>query len=99
MTVNQHPRDEAHSAASSTTPGRWQWNWYRVAQMAWVVLALVLLANLVVSLPSYFQYVGTVCTLRDLSNCQTDQLAPVYVHFFRPGVVDEAAGCASSRGR
>jgi hypothetical protein len=82
VTVHQRPRDEAHPAASSTTPGRWQWNWYRVAQMAWVVLALVLLANLVVSLPSYFQYVGTVCTLHDLSNCQTDQLAPVYVQIF-----------------
>ena len=82
MTVHQRPRDEAHPAASSTTPGRWQWNWYRVAQMAWVLLALVLLANLVVSLPSYFQYVGTVCTLHDLSNCQTDQLAPVYVQIF-----------------
>ena len=82
MTVHQRPRDEAHPAASSTTPGRKKWNWYRVAQVAWVVLALVLLANLVVSLPSYFQYVGTVCTLHDLSNCETDQLAPVYVHFF-----------------
>jgi hypothetical protein len=82
VTVQQRPRDETHPAASSTTPGRWQWKWYRVAQMAWVVLALGMLVNLVVSLPSYFQYVGTVCTLHDLSNCETDQLAPVYVQIF-----------------
>ena len=82
MTVHQRPRDEAHPAASPTPSGRKKWNWLRVAQVAWVVLALGLLANLVVSLPTYFQYVGTVCTLHDLSNCQTDQLAPVYVQIF-----------------
>jgi hypothetical protein len=82
VTVPQRPRDEAHPAASTPTPGRWQWNWYRVAQVAWVVLALGLLANLVVSLPSYFQYVWTICTEHDLSNCETDQLAPVYVQIF-----------------
>ncbi|HEY6409534.1 MAG TPA: hypothetical protein VIY29_18905 [Ktedonobacteraceae bacterium] len=82
MTVHQRPRDEAHPAASSATPGRKKWNWYRVAQVAWVVLALGMLAIIVISLPTYFQYVGTVCTLHDLSNCATDQLAPVYVQFF-----------------
>jgi hypothetical protein len=80
--VHHRPRDEAHPAASSTTPGRKKWNWYRVALVAWIVLALVLLANFVFSLPSFFQYAGTVCTLHDLSNCQTDQLAPVYVQIF-----------------
>ena len=82
MTMHQRPRDETHPAASPTPPGRKKWNWHRIAQVAWVVFALVLLANFVVSLPSYFQYVGTVCTLHDLSNCQTDQLAPVYVQIF-----------------
>jgi hypothetical protein len=80
--MHHRPRDEAHPAASSTTPGRKKWNWYRVAQVAWVVLVLGMLAFFVVSLPSYFQYVGTVCTLHDLSNCATDQLAPVYVQIF-----------------
>jgi hypothetical protein len=53
VTVHQRPRDETHPAASSTTPGRKKWNWYRVAQVAWIVLALGMLANFVVSLPTY----------------------------------------------
>jgi hypothetical protein len=82
VTVHQRSHDEALPAASPTPPGRRKWNWYRIAQGAWIVLALVLLANFVFSLPSFFQNVGTVCTLHDLSNCQTNQLAPVYVQIF-----------------
>ncbi|MGZ3646226.1 MAG: hypothetical protein ACXVCM_20520 [Ktedonobacteraceae bacterium] len=83
MTVHQRPRDEAFPSPSPTSSDRRRWNWLRLAQVAWVMLALVLLGSFVANLPTYFQYVGTICTLHDLSNCETDQLAPIYVQFFQ----------------
>jgi hypothetical protein len=79
MTVQQRLPSEVLPAASPTPPGRRGRGWQRAVQGAWVVLALVLLAIFVADLPIYFQYVRTVCSPHDISNCQTDQLAPIYV--------------------
>ena len=79
MTVHQRPRDEALPAASPTPPERGRWSWQRVAQGAWIVLALVLLVIFVANIPAFFQYAKTVCTLPDAGNCATEQLTPAYV--------------------
>jgi hypothetical protein len=79
VTVHKRPRDEALHAPSPTLPARGRWSWLRVAQGAWIVLALVLLIIFVANLPAFFQYARTVCTLPDAGNCPTEQLTPAYV--------------------
>jgi hypothetical protein len=79
MTLHQNPRSLALPDASPSSPGRGRWNWQRVAQGTWVLLALVLLVIFVANLPAFFQYARTVCTLPDAGNCPTEQLTPAYV--------------------
>jgi hypothetical protein len=79
VTVPQRPRDEALRAASPTLPARGRWSWQRVAQGAWIVLAVVLLIIFVANIPAFFQYAKAVCTLPDAGNCPTEQLTPAYV--------------------
>ncbi len=50
--------------------------WLVLVRGAWVVCALLLLANFVASIPAYYQIMRTVCTLPDPSNCPTGQLTP-----------------------
>ncbi len=50
--------------------------WLVLARVAWVVCALLLLANFVASIPAYYQIMLTICTLPDPSNCPTGQLTP-----------------------
>ncbi len=47
-----------------------------LARGVWMVLAVLLLANFVASIPPYYQILRTVCTLPDPSNCPTGQLTP-----------------------
>jgi hypothetical protein len=79
MTLQQRPSGEELPAVSPTPPRRGRWNWLRTAKAAWVVLALVLLVSFVASLPTFFQFAQTVCTLPNPGNCPTDQLTPIYV--------------------
>ena len=73
MTLQQHPLSEALPAASPAPPGRW-WSWQRVARMAWVVLALVLLVIFVANIPAYYQSLNTFCAQPSPENCPTGQL-------------------------
>ncbi len=50
--------------------------WLVLARGAWVMCALLLLANFVASIPAYYQIMWPVCTLPDPSNCPTGQLTP-----------------------
>jgi hypothetical protein len=79
MTLHQNPRSLALPAASPSPAGRGRWNRQRLAQGVWIVLALVLLVIFVATLPAFFQYARTVCTLPDVGNCPTEQLTPAYV--------------------
>lgn len=62
--------------SSRASYGRISQPWLSVARSIWVVCALLLLANFVASIPSYYQLLLTVCTLPDPSNCPTGQLTP-----------------------
>jgi hypothetical protein len=77
--LHQNPRSLALPDASPSPPGRGRWNRQRLAQGAWIVLALLLLVIFVANLPAFFQYARTVCTLPDAGNCPTEQLTPAYV--------------------
>jgi hypothetical protein len=78
MTLQQRPSGGALSAASPTPPGRGRWNWQRLAQGAWIVLALVLLVNFVANIPAFYQSSRTGCTLPDpaTASCPTGLLTP-----------------------
>ena len=74
MTVHQRPLDEARPATLPAPPARGRWNWKRFAQAAWIVLALVLLVNFVVNIPSYYQSSRTFCNVPHPSDCPTGLL-------------------------
>jgi len=74
MTLPQHPHSETLPAASPRLPGRGQWNGQRVAQGAWIVLALVLLVDFVANIPAYYQSARTGCTLPSPADCPTGLL-------------------------
>jgi len=74
MTLHQRPRSEAFPAASPTPPGRGQWNWQRVAQGVWIVLALVLLVDFAVNIPAYYHSSRTGCTMPSPADCPTGLL-------------------------
>ncbi len=61
--------------------------WLVLARGAWVMCALLLLANFVASIPAYYQIIRTVCTLPSQVPCTmpgdgapSGQLTPVNVH-------------------
>ncbi len=63
-------------SSSRASYGRISQPWLTVARGIWVVCALLLLANFVASIPAYYQFLLTVCTLPNPSNCPTGQLTP-----------------------
>ena len=79
MDLHQRSLSEALPDASSTPPERERWSWQRVAQGAWIVLALLLLIIFVANISAFFQYARIVCTLPEVGNCPTEQLTPAYV--------------------
>ena len=74
MTLHQDPLSEVLPAASSKPPGRGPWGWQRLAQRAWIVLALMLLAYFVASIPVAYQSLRTICTLPNPVQCSNAQL-------------------------
>jgi hypothetical protein len=75
MTLHQRPPSEALPAASPISPERGQWNWLAVARIAWIVLAILLLAYFVAGIPVAYQLLGTVCTPSNPVQC-TISLTP-----------------------
>lgn len=76
MTTHQRPSGEAFAAASSPPPRHGQWNWQRIAQGVWIVLALVLLANFIANIPAFYQSSRTGCNLPNPTQCPTGLLTP-----------------------
>ena len=74
MTQHQHPSGEGLPAASPMPAGRGRWNWQRVAQGVWIMIALVLLVIFVANIPAYYQSLNTFCTQPSPENCPTGQL-------------------------
>jgi hypothetical protein len=79
MTLQQHSPSEPIPAASPMLPAKRRRNWLRVAQVVWIVLALVMAAIFVANLPSYYQSSQILCTQLE-TGCPTGQLTPVYAH-------------------
>src|SRR5690242_10447970 len=81
MTVEQKPLSEAAGSALPSSPGRQRRSWLRAARIAWIILALVLLATFVFNIftlsPSLQR---TVCTASTSGNCSTGQLNPGNIH-------------------
>jgi hypothetical protein len=76
MTLQQRPLSKVLPAASPMPAGRGWWNWQRVAQGVWIVLALVLLVIFVANIPAYYQSSRTGCTLPNPGDCATGLLTP-----------------------
>ncbi len=53
----------------SSSPGRGPRRWLTLARGAWIVCALLLLANFVASIPAYYWIMRTVCTLPNQVPC------------------------------
>jgi len=64
--------------SSRTFSARISRRWLTLARGAWVVCALLLLANFVASIPTYYQLMRTVCTLPNQAQCTNTfgQLTP-----------------------
>jgi len=79
--------------SSRTFPARISRRWLTLARGAWVVCALLLLANFVASIPAYYQLMRTVCTLPNQEQCTNTfgQLTPdnvaalTHLHLSLPG--------------
>lgn len=72
------PGTHSHSVPSRTFTARSPQRWLALARGAWVVCALLLLANFVASIPPYYAAVRTVCHVSPAvgDQCVTWQLAP-----------------------
>ncbi|HBE29158.1 MAG TPA: hypothetical protein DDW25_09745 [Ktedonobacter sp.] len=57
------PDTRSLAESSRTSSGSIQRRWLALARGAWIVCALLLLANFVASIPAYYQIMRTVCTL------------------------------------
>ncbi len=67
--------------ASRTSSGRLFGRWLILVRGAWIVCALLLLANFVASIPTYYHLLSAVCPFADPGQCINDsgQLAPATV--------------------
>src|SRR5437660_12632719 len=63
------PGTQSQPVSSSTPGGHIQGPWLALARGAWIVCALLLLANFVVSIPAYYKLLLTVCTLPNHVPC------------------------------
>jgi hypothetical protein len=72
---------QAPPASSRTSFGRIPRRWLKLARGAWVVCALLLLANFVASIPAYYQIMNTACSLPNQGDCSSGsgQLAAVTI--------------------
>lgn len=60
------------TSSSRTTSGHIPPRWAPVIRSAWLVSALLLLANMVASLPVYYQIMNAVCALPTQSDCVSE---------------------------
>ncbi|HEY6406194.1 MAG TPA: hypothetical protein VIY29_01880 [Ktedonobacteraceae bacterium] len=63
------PGTKSLAEASRTSTVRVPPRWLALARGAWIVCALLLLANFVASIPAYYQLMRTVCTLPNQVPC------------------------------
>lgn len=71
MTSHKRLRSLARPAALSTPSERGWRSWKRRAQVAWVVLALVLLVDFVVNIPVYYHFAHAGCPYPSPADCPT----------------------------
>lgn len=74
------PGIQSTPLSSRASSGHLSGRWLTLARGAWVVCALLLLANFVASIPAYYHLLSAVCTLADQGQCTNSnvsgQLAP-----------------------
>src|SRR5260370_4805906 len=77
-TMRSLPGTQLRPLASHTSSERLSGRWLILARAAWVVCALLLLANFVASIPAYYHLLSAVCPLADQGQCTnaSGQLAP-----------------------
>jgi hypothetical protein len=63
------PGTQSQPWSARTSTGRVPRRWLALARGAWIVCALLLLANFVASIPAYYQIMRIVCTLRNQVPC------------------------------
>jgi hypothetical protein len=75
------PGAQVRPLASRPSNARLSGHWLILARSAWVVCALLLLANFVASIPAYYHLLSVVCQLADQGQCTNvgGQLAPATV--------------------
>ncbi len=75
------PGTQVRPLASHTSSEHLSGRWLILARSAWVVCALLLLANFVASIPAYYHLLSVVCPLADQGQCTnaSGQLAPATI--------------------
>ncbi len=75
------PGTQVRPLASHTSSEHLSGRWLILARAAWVVCALLLLANFVASIPAYYHRLSVVCPLADQGQCTnaSGQLAPATI--------------------
>lgn len=63
------PGSQSQPVSSRASSGHVPRRWLTLARGAWIVCALLLLANFVFSIPAYYQLLLTVCTLPNHAPC------------------------------
>jgi hypothetical protein len=63
---------QVQPTSSRPSSGRLPRRWLPVLRGAWVVCALLMLANFLASIPGYYQIMRTVCSFPDQSDCNGD---------------------------
>src|SRR5712671_1853306 len=77
------PGAQLRPLASRTSSERLSGRWLILARSAWVVCALLLLANFVASIPAYYHLLSAVCPFADQGQCTNSnasgQLVPATI--------------------
>jgi hypothetical protein len=78
--LKQHLSAAHSSQAAATTPNkggpRLQGRWLAIARAVWIVLALLLLANFIASIPASYGQLRTICTNSTFGHCNIWQPTP-----------------------
>ncbi len=70
------PGTQAQPLSPRASSGHIPRRWLPPARGAWGICALRLLANVVASIPAYYQLLRTVCPLPDQGDCTDGRIAP-----------------------
>ncbi len=64
-----HTSQDAVATTSNKSGPRLQGRWLAIARAVWIVLALLLLANFIASIPAFYDQLRTICTNSTFGHC------------------------------